>query len=507
MQSPQLDSLFAKRFQDEVASQIPHLNPRSNSIEKATPLLDITSIIAEFTNAYVDMAKLPGDVRIFGKFDSKIFGGSVKVRSAVQIVGDAISTGVLTPDKTIFEATSGNFGIALALLRRLNLRVIALVSRKLHPGVVDRLNSEGVNLIDLDVDICPAPGFAGDADRALVEGISLSMRQQLKDSGLDPVVFDKVRSEAEELLGRQDVIELAKLLAKAYGGFCTEQYDNELNVYAHESVTGPEIAQQLGESGESLGDYQVVCSFGTGGTATGISRHMMKTFGTKGVHVAFPQEDQDVAGIRSKGKAVGLRFYHPEEYASEIVVDFEKAKLLMDFMNQRDLDVGESGGLSIIAATQLIQAGKGNKFVVVIADGASKYIKTNGTARELTLHEALTAEPSFGAVVWTHSAVVPNKKGLTAIAAALGVDEKILRVAKARELQTLQIGESVPDVFRVEGPEKRLLLVCMAGGTSLAVAEMLSRKGVQASSLSGGIMGMPLTEGMPPFEFLQQARE
>ena len=87
------------------------------------------------------------------------------------------------------------------------------------------------------------------------------------------------------------------------------------------------------------------------------------------------------------------------------------------------------------------------------------------------------------------------------------MEEGSVRVARVKDLLALQDGQDVPDVFRVTEPDRTLLLVCMAGGTSLAVAGMLSRKGIHATSLTGGIMGMTLVRGTPQFELVQPARE
>src|SRR5207245_7156490 len=127
-----------------------------------------------------------------------------------------------------------------------------------------------------DVDICPAPVMKVDLDALAVKAVSANIRNQLSQFGLDPAVLDGSRREVEELLARQDVINLAKLLARIYGGFCPEQYDNEMNVRAHETVTAPEIDQQLSTMGHSLEEFEVVCTFGTGGTSRSEERRVGK---------------------------------------------------------------------------------------------------------------------------------------------------------------------------------------------------------------------------------------
>ena len=65
---------------------------------------------------------------------------------------------------------------------------------------------------------------------------------------MNPLKFDRSIEEIEKLLAAQDIINLAKLIAKIYDYFCPEQYDNELNIEAHNTITAVEIEQQLKES-------------------------------------------------------------------------------------------------------------------------------------------------------------------------------------------------------------------------------------------------------------------
>src|SRR5690606_29735637 len=192
------------------------------------------------------------DLRVFGKFDSKLLAGSIKARPAINIIRDAIATGKVKKGQTVFEATSGNFGIALGLVgKKLGINVVTLVSRKLQEGVFDELRNEDIRILNLDMDICPAPGMKGDANLMAAKATAWNVRLQLAELGFDTSVFDNSRAEIEAVLAKQDIINLAKVLAKIYDGcFCPEQYDNDLNVEVHRTVTAPEIEQQLQEQGE-----------------------------------------------------------------------------------------------------------------------------------------------------------------------------------------------------------------------------------------------------------------
>src|SRR6266705_3926956 len=320
-----IDETLLNRFLSEIKSRVPYVLERegSETFVNPTPLEDLTEPLIECARVEYGIAIPSKSLKIFGKFDSKITGGSVKVRPAVEIIEEAIASGKLRTGQTVFEATSGNFGIALGMLEEIGNNVIFLVSRKLQSGVLDELNKSSAKTVNLDIDICPAPGLALDQNLVIAKATASNVREQLADLGLDAAQFDESRAEIEGFLARQDVINLTKLLAKVYGGFCPEQYDNELNVKSHEKVTAPEIDQQLGDNGLSLADFKIISAFGTGGTSAGISKYVWTKYGKKSVHIVFPLSNQDVAGIRTKDKALGLRFYDPALYAGQHEVDFE----------------------------------------------------------------------------------------------------------------------------------------------------------------------------------------
>jgi cysteine synthase/rhodanese-related sulfurtransferase len=478
-------------------------------------LEDLTAPLIECARVEYGLEIPAKSIRIFGKFDSKITGGSVKVRPAVEIVEDAIASGKLRTGQTVFEATSGNFGIALGMLEKIGINVVFLVSRKLQRGVLDELNRNSAKTVNLDIDICPAPGLALDQNLVIAKATASNVREQLADLGLDTTQFDKSRAEIESLLARQDVINLAKILAKVYGGFCPEQYDNELNVKSHEVVTAPEMDQQLKDRGLSLADFRVISAFGTGGTSSGISKYVQIRYGKKSVHIVFPLNNQDVAGIRTKDKALGLRFYDPALYAGQHEVDFEAARRVLRFFVGKGYDIGESSALALYACLQMINYGVGDKFVVMLADGIDKYRSTLGTVTqappplEVTLTEASSGVAGYGEVLWTHGMFVPKEDGIKLLASSLGCDEDKIKVARAADVQTLISTEKIPDNISNVLPKdnRKVLLVCMAGGTSLRVAQILAAKGIQGQSLTGGIMSLSESSKKQPSDLVQMAKD
>lgn len=512
MQTPAIDRDLLNRFDAEVWAKLPHVE--GGVVSNPTPLVDVTAVLADCAREEYGIELDVARARVLAKFDSKIAGGSVKVRPAAAIVRDAISKGDLTKEKTVFEATSGNFGLALGSMSRIGLDVVALVSRRLQEGVIDGLKAERVRLLNLDVDICPAPGVAASADLAVARGVWMNVREQLRDLGFQPGPFEEARSDAESLLAKQDVIGLAKLLAKVYGGYCTEQYDNELNVRAHQTLTGPELDQQLSQLGASLGSAEFVCAFGTGGTAGGIGRYVSMKYGRKGVRVVFPLDGQDVAGIRTKEKALGLRFYEPGSYVGEHQVDFEDASRVFEYFNEKGFDVGESGALALYACLQLINYGVRETFVAMVADGAAKYVREvkavarKGKRDQVRPDEAASAIGSYGSILWAHNAFIPRPEGVKAIASSLRCEESAIKVASASDVQSVLNGMEPSEEFRSLLPRdgKPVLVICMAGATSLMLAKVLERKGVAAESMIGGITGLPAARGKQPFELVQAAK-
>ena len=512
-----VDQDLLAKFTSEIKAHVPHTRDGKSgtAIINPTPLVDITDSVLDCARTEFDLDFSTRKAKVFGKFDSQIFGSSVKVRPAVQIIEEAIATGKLRTGQTVFEATSGNFGLALGMLEKLGLRVVVLVSRKLQEGVVEELKKKNVKTVDLDVDICPAPGLKVDQNILAAKVTAENLKQELVQIGLDGAVFDSARGEIEGLLARQDVINLAKFLAKAYGGFSPEQYDNELNVKSHETVTGPEIDQQVRVLGYSLDDFRVVTTFGTGGTSAGLSNYTQAKYARKTVHVVFPLGNQDVAGIRTKDKAMGLRFYKPGLYAGQHEVDFEASKRVLRFFAGRGYDIGESSALALYCCIQMLNYEVGDKFVVIIADGIDKYRKTLDSMAEaprrleITVQEASAGLANYSGILWTHGMFVPKEEGLKLVASSLGCDESRVKIARASDVQALISTQQIPDTFGALLPRDkgRLLLVCMAGGTSLRVAQILAEKGVEGESLTGGIMALPAPIGKEPADLVQVARE
>jgi len=496
-----MDNILLEHFEQEIWSKVPHLEDKQGEVKvvNATPLIDITEDLKECAKNVYNLNLADADLKVFGKFDSNLLTGSIKVRPAVHIIHDAIVTGKIKSGQTIIEATSGNLGIALGLLSKLGLSVVALVSRKLQEGVFEELRNENIRIMDLDMEICPAPGMKDNPNLLAAKATAVNIRSQLSELGFDPAIFDKASSEIESLLAAQDIINLAKFLAKIYGCFCPEQYDNQLNIDVHRTVTAAEIDQQLHEQGNSLEDFEIVCTFGTGGTSGGLSRYLSEKYGKKSVHVVFPPSNQDVAGIRTKANADGLTFYEPEIYAGQHEVDFEQAKLLLKFFVDKGHDIGESSALALYAVLQMVNSNGGGKFVVIVADGIDKYRKTleemskKQNRTQVTLQEAAANVGDYDKVIWVHLQYTPREEGIEVIAKSLGVDKNMISCPPASIIDQLLSTQQIPEELSkdLQGPKGKSLLVCMAGNTSLRAVKVLADKGIVTESLTGGISELP----------------
>jgi cysteine synthase len=508
------DNTLLEHFQKEIWNKVPHRE--GTKVVNATPLIDITKDLIDCAKKEFNLNLDGKDLQVFGKFDSNLLAGSIKVRPAVHIINDAILSGKLRSGQKIFEATSGNFGIALGQLSKLGLDVVTLVSRKLQEGVFEELRNEKIRIINLDMDICPAPGMKDNPNTLAAKATAANIRSQLSELGFDPAVFDKAGPEVQSLLASQDIINLAKFLAKIYNCFCPEQYDNELNIDVHKTVTAPEIDQQLHEKSNSLEDFRIVCTFGTGGTSGGLSRYMSEKYGKKSLHVVFPLGEQDVAGIRTKSKASGLKFYEPDQYAGQHEVDFEQAKRLLKFFVDKGHDIGESSALALYAVMQMANfGGFGGKFVVIVADGIQKYKKNlesigrKQNRIQVSMQEAASNIGEYDKVIWIHTQYTPREEGIEMIAKSLGIDKSKISVPKARDVERLLATQQIPEELNkaLEGSKGKSLLVCMAGNTSLMAVKVLAGKGITAESLTGGISTLSQGKGKQISELIRVATE
>ena len=106
-----IDKVLLERFEQEIWNKVPHLE--GTKIVNSTPLVDLTENFKECAKSVYKFELDDSNLKVYGKFDSTLLSGSIKVRAASHIIHDAIESGKLKGSQTVIEATSGNFGIAL----------------------------------------------------------------------------------------------------------------------------------------------------------------------------------------------------------------------------------------------------------------------------------------------------------------------------------------------------------------------------------------------------------
>jgi cysteine synthase len=184
----------------------------------------------------------PPQVTMYVKLESFNPGGSVKDRLAIGIIEDAEQRGLLKPGQTVVEATSGNTGIALAM-------------------------------------VCAARGYPFVA--VMVETFSVERRQIMRAYGAKVVLTPA----AERGSG---MVRVAAELAEKHGWFLARQFENPANPAYHRQTTGPEILSDF--AGQRLDTF--VTGWGTGGTLTGAGQMLKHARPDLQIVVCEPAEAQ-----------------------------------------------------------------------------------------------------------------------------------------------------------------------------------------------------------------------
>lgn len=287
-----------------------------------TPIVRLNKLAPEGQNIYV-------------KVESFNPMASVKDRLAFAIIDDAEKRGVLKPYQTVVEATSGNTGIALAM-------------------------------------VCAAKGYPFVA--TMVETFSVERRKLMKALGAKVILTPA----AEKGTG---MVKKAAELAEKHGWFLASQFENEANPAYHRNTTGPEILRDF--AGKDL-DY-FVSGWGTGGTMTGAGQMLKLARPDLKVIVAEPQNAAMLSGNPwSPHKVQGwtpdfVPAVLDKTVADEIVTvsDDDAIATAKALATQEGIFCGISSGATLAAAIAYAkQAPTGSTFVVMLPDTGERYLST-----------------------------------------------------------------------------------------------------------------------------------
>jgi S-sulfo-L-cysteine synthase (O-acetyl-L-serine-dependent) len=302
---------------------VPHLRSEAEPLLATvgnTPLLRLEKIPREF----------PG-VDIYAKAEYFNPGGSVKDRAALNMVLDGERSGKLNPSRTILDATSGNTGIAYAMIGANRGYKVKLV---------------------------------------LPSNASIERRRILKAYGAETVFSDAAE-------GSDGAIRLCRKIYMADPDiyFYPDQYNNPANWKAHYEHTGPEIIRQT--AGRLT---HFVAAMGTSGTFTGVSRRLRRELPHVKCCSAQPSSGfHGLEGLKHMPTAIVPGIYDEKLADANFWIETEDAyRMVRRLAREEGLLCGISSGCNVLAATMiaedLVKRGDTGTIVTVLADSAEKYL-------------------------------------------------------------------------------------------------------------------------------------
>ena len=282
-----------------------------------TPLVELTNL----------NSKKP-DVRIFGKLEGTNPGGSIKDRPAYWMITKAEEAGQLTPGKIILEPTSGNTGIALAMIG----------AAKGYP-----------------VKLC-MPECVSTERQHILEALSAEVVLTPAKEGTDGAI-----RKAHQLLE-----------AEPDKYYMPNQFTNENNVLAHYETTGPEILSQTN------GRIDVfVAGMGTTGTLMGVYRFFKEKKPEVKVIGVEPPEGHAIQGLKNMKESIVPEIYNPQMMDEKITIGdgeaFETTRLLAA---KEGIFVGMSSGAAVAGALHIAEKMTSGTVVVILPDRGDRYLST-----------------------------------------------------------------------------------------------------------------------------------
>lgn len=312
-----------RRSQADASREVTPIDRASSVLDLIgnTPLLEITRLTAGILR--------PG-VRIFAKLEGFNPGGSVKDRAARKMIELGLAHGDLRPGKVILDSTSGNTGIALAM-------------------------------------VGAAIGYP--VELVMASNVSRERKKIIEAFGAKPIYSDPLE-------GSDGAIVLCRKIIDADPDryFKPDQYNNEANPLAHFETTGPEIWRQT--EGRIT---HFLAGIGTSGTVMGTGR-FLKSRNPKVKVIAVEPDDamHGLEGLKHMATSIVPGIYHESELDDKIQVNTEDAYEMVYALGQFEgILVGQSSGAAMVAALKLASSLREGTVVTVFADFGEKYLSTN----------------------------------------------------------------------------------------------------------------------------------
>lgn len=281
----------------------------------------------------------PGNAEILVKFEGLNVGGSIKTRTAYNMIRMAEKEGKIKPDTIIVEPTSGNQGIGLALV-----------------GAV-----RGYKTIII-----------------MPDSVSEERRKLVRHYGADVIL---IHDDGDIGKCIQQCLDTALNMAKENPNvFVPQQFENENNVYAHKYYTALEILEQ------TAGKIDGFCSgIGTGGTITGIGETLKKQYPDMEIWAVEPEHAAILAGgtigthlQMGIGDGIIPSILNTKIYDHiYIVTDEEAIETAKKLASMEGIMCGISAGTNVAAALKLAEKlGAGKTVVTILPDTAERYFST-----------------------------------------------------------------------------------------------------------------------------------
>lgn len=274
---------------------------------------------------------LENAAEVFVKLEKYNPGGSVKDRAALGMIEAAERDGLLKEGSVIVEPTSGNTGIALAMIGKLKGYKVIIV-------MPDTMSKERRDLIT-----------AYGAELVLTEGIK----------------------------GMKGAIEKAEEMVEKHGYFMAQQFENFANSLKHYETTANEIY-------EDIKDLDVfVAGVGTGGTVSGIAKRLKELNPNVKVVAVEPKSSPVISGGNPgahKIQGIGAGFIpgiYEGKYVDEVMTvdDNDAIRTAVEFAEKESVLIGISSGAAVYAAMEIAKTiGAGKKVIAIAPDGGEKYI-------------------------------------------------------------------------------------------------------------------------------------
>lgn len=268
------------------------------------------------------------NVKVFGKLEGCNPGGSIKDRPALYMINMAEKRGDLTKDKIIMEPTSGNTGIAIAMIGA----------------------AKGY-----EVEFC-MPECVSSERRLILEGLGARVFLTPAKENIDGAI--------------RHAHALVQESSDKY--YMPNQYANEANPLAHFETTGPEIYRQT----EGQIDY-FVAGMGTGGTLMGTGRYLKSVKPSVKIVGVEPVMGHTIQGLKNMTESIPPDIYHLEKLDfKEMVEDGEAFDTTRLLATKEGLFVGTSAGAAVAVALRLARMIDHGTIVTILPDRGDRYLST-----------------------------------------------------------------------------------------------------------------------------------